>query len=151
MKHLNNVLIAIFLFSLTLSSCTEDDDLTRIQDYNVSIVFLGGYSKFISIYTNAPSANESAVAFTPVENSTVKELMVKVTRNALTSSARIVLRKNGGDTPLVVEIPKGETGYFSSTNAEDVITSDEINLFIDATDSQERVIDCTVRVVLESK
>lgn len=135
------------------SSCSKEEDGVddAIQsEFTVSVSLLGGYSKYISLYTNAAYEHETPAAFRPLKSGSIVQLEVKVARNSYNSGALLCVRKNGSNTSLLIDIPAGETGYFVVNENVPIEKSDEINLYLDATNnSDSQLLEFTARVVTE--
>lgn len=151
MNTLKHTFFWILLLAFTVTACNDDnDDLSVVSngEYNVGLSILGGYSRYVSIYTGANSGNESSVAFKPQKDGVVKEMEIKVSKNTLSENGKVVLRKNGSDA-IVQDIGSGTTGYLVSANSVPLNPDDEINLFIDASNREQGELELTIRVVVE--
>lgn len=151
MNTFKRSLLWILLLVFTVTACNnEDDDLSIVSngEYNVGLTIMGGYSRYVSLYTGANSGNESSVAFKPLQAGTVIEMEIKVTKNTLAENGKVVLRKNGSDA-IVQDIDGGTTGYLISADSVPLTSDDEINLFIDASSLEQGELELTIRVVVE--
>ena len=153
MKKTGKILALLLIITTIFSSCSKEgeevDDAIQ-SEFTVSVGLLGGYSKYISLYTNAAYEHETPAAFRPLKSGSVVQLEVKVAQNSYGSGALLCMRKNGTNTSLSIDIPAGETGYFVVNDNVPVEKSDEINLFLDATEnSSSQLLQFTARVVTE--
>ena len=66
----------------------------------------------------------------PYAANTAKKLWIKVTGNTLDGAAQIMLRKNGGDTALFIDINVGVTGVLTATADVAIADGDLLNIQI---------------------